>query len=79
MFSLDLAIELLENTGINENIIKLVEEKQASYSSIYTISPVELETVKTNIKTHLRTDFIQSSKFPAGAPILINKKLNSSI
>ena len=41
---------------------------------MYSLGPVELKTLKTYIKIHLITGFIQPSKSPAGAPILINKK-----
>ena len=67
-------MELPENTGINEPAIKLEEGKQPPYRPIYSLKPVELETLKTYIKTHLKTGFIQSSKSPAGAFILFNKK-----
>ena len=40
---------------------------------------MELETLKTYIKTHLKTGFIQSSKSPAGAPILFNKKPDGNL
>lgn len=55
VFFSKLAMELPGNTGINEYIIELVEDKQPSYSSIYAFSPVKLEILKTYIKTHLKT------------------------
>ncbi len=58
VFSTDLTIELLENTGMNEHAIKLIEGKQPPYGPIYALSPVELETLKTYIETHLKTSFI---------------------
>ncbi len=58
VFSSDLAIELPENTNLNEHAIKLVEGKQPPYGPIYALSPVELETLKTYIETHLKTRFI---------------------
>ena len=36
-------------------------------------------TLKTYIKTHLKTRFIRPSKSPAGAPILFNKKSDDSL
>ena len=39
---------------------------------------MELKTLKTYIKTHLKTGFIQSSKFSTFASILFNKKPNDS-
>ncbi len=79
VFSSDLAIELPENTSINEHTIKLIEGKQPSYKLIYTLSPVELETLKTYIETYLKTGFIQPSRFLARASILFDKKLDGSL
>lgn len=45
---------------------------------IYAVSPIELETLKAYIKTHLITRFIRLSRSLAGAPILFDKKLDSS-
>ena len=39
---------------------------------------MELKTLKTYIDTHLKTGFIQPSKSPASAPILFDKKPDSS-
>ncbi len=72
-------MELPENTDLNEHTIELVEGKQPPYGSIYALSPVELETLKTYIETHLKTGFIWPSKSPAGAPILFDKKPNGSL
>ena len=58
VFSFDLAMELPENTSINEHAIKLQNGKQPPYGPIYSLGPVELETLKTYIKTHLKTGFI---------------------
>ncbi len=79
VFLSDLAMELPENTRMNEHAIELVEEKQPPYRPIYALSPVELETLKIYIKTHLKTGFIQPSKSPARAPILFDKKLDGSL
>ncbi len=49
IFSTNLVMELLENTGMNEYTIELVEGKQPPYGPIYTLSPLELETLKTYI------------------------------
>ncbi len=51
-------MELPENTGMNKYAIKLIKRKQPSYKPIYALSPVELEILKTYIKTHLKTRFI---------------------
>lgn len=58
MFSIYLAIELPKNTYINEHAIKLVKNKQPLYNFIYTINLIKLETLKTYIKTYLKTGFI---------------------
>lgn len=63
---------------MNEYTIKLIDGKQSFYRSIYTLSPIELKTLKTYIKTYLKTHFIQLSKFPANASILFDKKLDKS-
>ncbi len=75
VFSLELAMELAQNTGMNEYTIELIDGKQPPYRSIYALSPVELETLKAYIETHLKTGFIRSSKSLAGTPILFDKKL----
>ena len=58
MFSPDLAMEIVENTSMNEYIIKLIDGKQPPYRPIYALSLIELETLKAHIKTHLKTGFI---------------------
>ncbi len=72
-------MELPENTGMNEYAIELINGKQPSYGPIYALSPVELETLKAYIETHLKTGFIWPSKSPAGAPILLDKKPDGSL
>ena len=79
VFSPDLAIELPENTGINKHAIELIYDKQLPYGSIYSLSPVELENLKSYIETHLKTGFIRPSKSPAGAFIFFDKKPNDSL
>ena len=78
VFSFDLAIKLQENTGINKHAIKLEIDKQPSYRPIYSLGPVELETLKIYIKTHLRTRFIQPSMSLTDALILFDKKPDGS-
>lgn len=77
IFLFDLAIKLSKNTDTNEHAIELVEDKQPFYGSIYTPNSVKLEILKTYIETHLKTGFIQPSKFPTGTPISFNKKPDS--
>ena len=78
VFLFNLAINLSENTGINKHVIKLEDSKQPSYRPIYSLRLVELKVLKTYIKTYFKTAFIQSSKSPAYAPILFDKKLDGS-
>ncbi len=78
VFSFDLTIELPENTGINKHAIELIEGKQPPHGPIYSLIPVELETLKTYIETHLKTGFIRPFKSSAGAPIFFDKKPDGS-
>ena len=64
----------LYETSKDDDAIELIEGKQPPYWPIYALSPVELETLKAYIETHLKTGFIRPSKCPAGAPILFDKK-----
>lgn len=57
IFSLDLTVKLQEHTGINNHVIKLIDDKPPPYGSIYSLGPVELETLKTYIKTNLINSF----------------------
>ena len=79
VFSAENAVELLENTEMNEHAIKLEEDKQLPFGLIYSIGPVELETLKTYIETNLANGFIRPSKSPAGAPILFDRKPDGSL
>ena len=71
-------MELPKNTGLNEHAIELQDDKQPLYEPIPSLGPVELEILKTYIEIHLKTRFIQSSKSPANASILFNKKPDGS-
>ena len=79
IFSAEHTAELPENTGINKHAIKLEEGKQPPFGPIYSLGPVELETLKTYIKTNLANGFIRPSKSPAGAPILFDRKPDGSL
>ena len=65
---------LLEATELNQHAIKLQEGKQLSYRPIYSLGLVELETLKTYIKTNLANVFIWPSKSPTSPLILFVKK-----
>ena len=71
-------MELLENTRINEYAIELEKGKQPSFGPIYSLEPVELETLKTYIKINLANSFIRPSKSPDGASILFDRKPDRS-
>ena len=64
--------KFLENIGINKHAIELEEDKQPLFRLIYSLDPIELETLKTYIKTNLANNFIRSSKSPVGIPILFD-------
>ena len=74
VFSPELASELPEHTGINDHAIELVDDRQPPYGPIYSLGPVELETLKTYIEINLKNGFIRPSKSPVEAPILFDKK-----
>ena len=58
---------LPEATEMNQHAIKLQEGQQPPYGPIYSLGPMELETLKTYIETNLANGFIRPSKSPAGA------------
>ncbi len=74
-----LAAELPEHTGINDHAIELVDDWQPPYGPIYSLGTVELEILKAYIENNLASDFIWPFKSPAGAPILFDKKPDSSL
>ena len=77
VFSPDLIFELLKHIGINNRAIKLVNGyHQSLYRPIYSLDPVELETLKVYIETKLANRFIKPSKSPAVASILFERKTN---
>ncbi len=79
VFLVKLAVNLPEHTRINNHTIELVDNWQPLYSLIYTLGPVELETLKAYIKNNLANYFISPSKSPAGILILFAKKLDGSL
>ena len=79
VFSEKLAKVVRERTKINKHAIKLKDGKQPPYGPIYSLGPVELETLKTYIETNLANGFIRPSKSPAGAPILFVRKPDGSL
>ncbi len=79
VFSMKLAAEFPEHTGINNHVIELVDDRQPPYGPIYNLGPVELETLKVYIKNNLVNGFIRPFKSSAGVPILFDKKPDSSL
>ena len=79
IFSEEKALVLPKRTELNKPAINLEDSKQSPYGPIHSLGLVELETLKTYIETHLKTGFIWPSKSSAGAPILFNKKPDSSL
>ncbi len=79
VFSPKLTIKLPKHTEINDYAIELVDDWQPSYGPIYSLKPVELETLKAYIKNNLASGFIRPSKSPIGALILFDKKPDSSL
>ena len=79
VFSPNLASELSKHTGINNHAIELVKDQQPPYGPIYSLGPVELESLKAYIETNLVNALIKPSKSPAGAPILFDRKSDGSL
>ena len=79
VFSKKSAVVLPEHTKINIYAISLEKGKQPFYGPIYSLGPIELETLKTYIKTNLVKSVICFSKSPASAPILFDKKPKRSL
>ena len=69
---------LPEYTEINTHAIDLKKSKQPPYGPIYSLGSIELEILKTYIKTNLANGFICPFKSFAGALILFNQKPNES-
>ena len=64
---------------MNEYAIKLEEGKQPHFGPIYSLGPVELETLKTYIEINLANGFIRPFKSPVGAPIFFDQKPDESL
>ena len=69
-------MELSENIEINKYIIEMKKSKQPPFRPIYSLGPVELETLKIYIKTNLANNFIRFFKSSTGAFILFDRKLD---
>ncbi len=64
---------------MNDYNIKLVDNWQILYNSIYNLGLVELEISKAYIKNNLANGFIRPSKSSIGAPIFFDKNPNGSL
>ena len=56
-----------------------MDDQQLLYSLIYSLGPVELETLRAYIKNNLANNFIRPSKSPAKVFIFFDKKPNGSL
>ena len=79
VFLLKLATEFPKYIRINNPTIKLVDDWQPPYNLIYSLGPLELETLKAYIKNNLANDFIRLSKSFARTSIFFDKKPNSCL
>ena len=79
VFSLDLASELPEHTGINNYAIELFDGQQLPYGPIHSLRLVELETLKAYIEINLANGLIRPSRSPAAVPILFDQKSDGSL
>ena len=77
IFSPNLASKLSKYIKINNHTIKLIDGEQPLYEPIYSLEPIELETLKAYIETNLVNEFIRLSKSPIGDFILFDRKLDS--
>ena len=72
-------VKLLEHTRINNHLINLLDNKQLLYIPIYSLGLVELELLKTYIKTNLASGFIKLFKCYTGVLILFVQKKDGSL
>lgn len=68
-------MELLDNSGSKQHIIDLVEGNQHLYRPIYSLSQVEMKTLKTFNNIHPKPRIVQLLKLLIKAPILFQKSL----
>lgn len=73
-----LATKLLENIKINNFAINLIDSKQLPYGPIHSLKLIELEILKTYIKTNLANSFIRPFKTVISTPIFFVWKSNNS-
>jgi hypothetical protein len=59
--------------------VPLEEGTSPPYGPIYSLSPIELDTLRKYIDTNLQRGFIKHSRSPCGAPVLFVKKADGSL
>ena len=79
VFSSNPVAELPEYTGINNHSINLLNDRKLLYGPIYSLRLLELETLKTYIKTNLDSGFIRPFKSHANILILFIRKKDISL
>lgn len=78
VFQPNSTIELPNYTNINDHLINRIDNKQLPYGLIYSLRPVKLERLKTDIETNLANTFIRPSKLPVGTLILFIHNKNGN-
>lgn len=71
-------MELPEHMEINNYAINLVKNKQLPYRLIYSLGPVEMETLKMYIDINITSGYIRLSKSLTGILILFVWKSDGS-
>ena len=79
IFLSKLAIELPKHMESYNHTIELMDNSQLLYSLIYSLRPVELETLKAYVKNNLTNSFIRLFKSPIGASIFFDRKSDNSL
>ncbi len=74
-----LAAKIPKYTGINDHAIELGDDWQSSNGLTYSLSLLELKTLKAYIKNNLTNGFIRSSKSLVRCAIFFNKKPDKSL
>ena len=78
VFSEKKTLVLPEYIKFNEHAIDLKDGKQPLYRPINSLGLIELEILKTYIKTYLKSKFIRLFQSSASVSILFDKKLDGS-
>ncbi len=76
VFSPKSVVEFFKYMRINDHAI---DDWQLPYDPIYSLGPVELETLKAYIENNLANSFIRLSKSSAETPIFFDKNRNGGL